>query len=788
MKTLRFLISVLLLCFFANFTASAAEIGSFSILDFYAYDKNLPLNATVSPQTVTNGDYLLYRVEFDSVWGRRVPALFMIPSKHEKQCPAVIFGHGYTGSKNDIVSSLPKISEKGFCAFAIDAWYHGDRKVEGKKLYSPFLYEMRSGLTLTVVDFRRAVDFLTTRSEVDHDKITFVGGSMGGILGGLFAGVDNRVKCPVLIVGGGNWPYLLENSVVGQVDLGFTYSDTKRIAKQAVVALAPADTLNTIQYISPRPLLMINAKHDVLVNPFSNKQMFTRAGEPKKIIWFDSGHGVPIDIAMNIMLDWYDKYLINGRTPDFTASIEGYETTPVGISKNIKLPPLVTEQSYNEFLNYNHELPLLSSRDSLPSSNPRVSKFKIGFQSTLDRFVDGILYLPTKGSPPYPCVVFVHDFGGSSEDATFIADILARNGIATVSVGLYSFLSDNSNPFLTNASFERNNITGIQNSSPVNTTPATSNSRTFQIYPSYEYEFRDLIKQTVQDIQRTVDMLYKFDGILAQSLTIVGVGMGANAGLITAATDDRISGVYMIDPYDSIIPYSQNDSSKATQSDIAEYRNNIKVIQPIEYVQNLSPKKLAIFRRTNSNKPSDLYEQAKEPKELISSAPSKDGVSNWIGTALRSIAVFVRDIITKSPEDAQKNDKQSGLATIQAPSGQIDGWNRQDSGKNDSKKCKVTDLSFAEKAIEGGRTIILNSRIDACATKNASIIAEISGTAPSSEYIQLFDDGDGCDNKAGDGIFCAVFDLSKDTANIDVTVGGVGDSGEIIIEKTASIK
>jgi cephalosporin-C deacetylase-like acetyl esterase len=721
----------------------------------------------------------------------------MVPLKHEKQCPAVIFGHGYTGSKNDVLSALPKIASKGFCALSIDFWYHGDRSVEGKKMYSTFLYEMRSGLSLSVVDLRRAVDFLETRPEVDKDRITYVGGSMGGILGGLFASVDNRVKAPILIVAGGNWPYLLKNSIVGQVDLKFSYNDSVRLSNLSATALAPVDTLNLVQYISPRPLLMLNAKHDILVNPFTNKQMFLRAGIPKKIVWFDSDHDVPIDDAINIVMDWYDKYLINGHAPDFTSSVEGYKTSPVNINDKIKLPPIVSGITYNEYFRYNRDLPLLSSRDSDTSPNPRVSKFKISFQSTLDRIVEGTLNLPTKGEPPYPCVIFVHDFGGTPEDVDFIADILARNGVASVSVGLYSFLSGDSNPFLSGV-----NLPGPQNMAFNNklgkTLVGAKNTNTgFVIYPSYEYEFRDLVKQTVQDIQRTVDMLYKYEAILKQSLTLVGVGMGANVSLIAAATDERISGVYLFEPYESIIPYTQIKSGKTSSGETAsnenvnrDNHNNIKVVQPDEYVQNLGTKEVTIFHRTVDGKVyinPKLYNEAKEPKEMVTAEGSSDGVSKWIGTALKSVAAFVKTIVTRTSPDGLKRAVESRMA-IETPSSQLNKWEKAGSTAKESKKCAVQALELAEKPVEGGRTAILNSRIGPCAGKNATVIAEIIGNVPAADYVQLFDNGEGFDNKEGDGIFSAGYDLPKDVENIYVTVGGVGDAGEAIIEKTAQMK
>jgi cephalosporin-C deacetylase-like acetyl esterase len=44
-----------------------------------------------------------------------------------------------------------------------------------------------------IVDLRRAVDLLVARDDVDPDRIGYLGVSYGGAMGGLLAGVEDRV-------------------------------------------------------------------------------------------------------------------------------------------------------------------------------------------------------------------------------------------------------------------------------------------------------------------------------------------------------------------------------------------------------------------------------------------------------------------------------------------------------------------------------------------------------------------------------------------------------------------
>jgi len=48
-----------------------------------------------------------------------------------------------------------------------------------------------------------ADDYLETKPEIDKERIGYAGGSMGGILGVIFIGVEPRIKAAALIVAGG---------------------------------------------------------------------------------------------------------------------------------------------------------------------------------------------------------------------------------------------------------------------------------------------------------------------------------------------------------------------------------------------------------------------------------------------------------------------------------------------------------------------------------------------------------------------------------------------------------
>ena len=279
---------------------------------FYAYDKSLPLN--VEEKIIVDKDtYRVYKVYFDSVNEERVPALFSVPKKKEK-VPCIVFLHGYGGSKEDILSAAELIAAEGYAVIAIDAEFHGERKEEGKELYSPNLSESRNGIIQTIIDLRRAVDYLETRPEIDKEKIGYVGGSMGGILGAIFIGVEPRIKAAALLVAGGNMSLMIRKSKHHTMPAIRRYLETERISYEEIQRfLDPVDPINFIDKFSPRPVVFHLGKYDEIVPAEAGEQLYEKAKEPKKVYWYDSGHSLPLDLVLARVLDFMDKELLGKK-------------------------------------------------------------------------------------------------------------------------------------------------------------------------------------------------------------------------------------------------------------------------------------------------------------------------------------------------------------------------------------------------------------------------------------------------------------------------------------------
>jgi dienelactone hydrolase len=133
-------------------------------------------------------------------------------------------------------------------------------------------------------DLRRSLDYLETRSDIDHDRLAFYGFSWGGIEGPISLALESRFKTAVLADGG---------------------CDTDK-------TLPENNPMNFVPNIKI-PVLMINGRYDFGI-PFETCQQpfFRLLGTPpadKRQVLLESGHGLPFTPWFKETLDWLDHYL-----------------------------------------------------------------------------------------------------------------------------------------------------------------------------------------------------------------------------------------------------------------------------------------------------------------------------------------------------------------------------------------------------------------------------------------------------------------------------------------------
>ncbi|MFA6930805.1 MAG: hypothetical protein WCT05_10795 [Lentisphaeria bacterium] len=120
-------------------------------------------------------------------------------------CPGVLINHILAGGFNLERMMCTSLANTGVAAMFIMLPYYGERG--GQKKRRQMLENAEcfiTSLEQAVLDNRRAIDILTSRTEIAADRIGIGGGSLGAIMSATVCGFEPRVERAFLLLGGGN--------------------------------------------------------------------------------------------------------------------------------------------------------------------------------------------------------------------------------------------------------------------------------------------------------------------------------------------------------------------------------------------------------------------------------------------------------------------------------------------------------------------------------------------------------------------------------------------------------
>lgn len=224
-------------------------------------------------------DHTQYRVEFAGVRGDRVPAYLYVPTRARdaKPAPAVLLQYGTGGNKNTnyIVAIGKQFVARGYVVLTIDSPGCGERRAKDRKSLGILELLATDKVMHYCGDYCRALDFLTTRPEVNKDRLGYVGISWGAITGITYVAHDPRIKAMGSLVGGGNF--------LG----GYSEKAVEKAEREGKVISDPAFH---VARIAPRPLLFLNVTKDQLILRSWAESLHKAAGPGAKVEWLETDH------------------------------------------------------------------------------------------------------------------------------------------------------------------------------------------------------------------------------------------------------------------------------------------------------------------------------------------------------------------------------------------------------------------------------------------------------------------------------------------------------------------
>lgn len=275
--------------------------------------------------------YILEKFVFDNEVDSWVPGYLAIPTNVKGKIPVIIGLHGHSSSRDNIFGSdsetaqdvMALLISNGFAVMGIDSYFNGERKGTGPAgarekmekesdqemtLFKLNLWFGRSLWGMQLRDEQIALDYLTTRPEIDVDKIGAEGMSMGSTRAWWLAALDDRIKAVVGVACFTRYKELIEQ---------------KELRAHGIYYFVPGmlnhfDSEAVMGLIAPRPFLALTGDSDkgsplmgmkVLEKKLSSVySLYYKHNNFKSIIYKNTGHVYTDEMKVE-MLSWFQKYL-----------------------------------------------------------------------------------------------------------------------------------------------------------------------------------------------------------------------------------------------------------------------------------------------------------------------------------------------------------------------------------------------------------------------------------------------------------------------------------------------
>ncbi len=260
----------------------------------FSYDHEMPLNVEQIDISDISNDYRKEKITINAAYdGERMDLFILLPKGGDfspPYQPVIIFPSANGLAKR----SNSEISEAALKLFLVKSGRAVIFPVY-KGMYSraplPYEWTLKMG-TLPVFkwgkDWMRTVDYLKTRNDIDVDKLSFFGYSLGGCIGAYISGPEKQPFKACVLRGG-----------------GIALFDTK-----------PPPEYDPVNYL-PRikiPVLMINGQNDALLPlDASQKPMYdllgTASEDKHHVVIYEGKHVVPREKLEKETLQFLDRYL-----------------------------------------------------------------------------------------------------------------------------------------------------------------------------------------------------------------------------------------------------------------------------------------------------------------------------------------------------------------------------------------------------------------------------------------------------------------------------------------------
>lgn len=208
--------------------------------------------------------------------------------------PAAVVLHEWKVKRPDRAAYVcRRLARAGIAAVLMPLPYHLDRTPpgaeSGKLMITPDPDRTVAAVVQAVVDVRCVVEWLTSRPEIDAQRIGLVGISLGAMVGLIATQVEPRLHAAVSILGAACPMRIFKDAPLVRLLLWRRLLQAGLTEEQLREKFRVVDATEFAGNNADLELLMMNAKHDVIVPRSAVMVTWEKLGRPQ-LLWLDSGH------------------------------------------------------------------------------------------------------------------------------------------------------------------------------------------------------------------------------------------------------------------------------------------------------------------------------------------------------------------------------------------------------------------------------------------------------------------------------------------------------------------
>jgi hypothetical protein len=226
--------------------------------------------------------------------------LYVMLPKGVKNPPAVLYLYSYPLDSDRFRDDnfCKVVTQNGFAAIGFVAALTGQR-YHDRPMSEWFISDLPEALVTSVHDVQMILNYLSSRGDVDMDRIGMFGDGSGGTIAILAAAVDARIKALDLLEPWGDWPDWLAKSTLVPEDERANY-----IKADFLKQVAPFDPIKWLPQLQSRHVRLQEILNETLTPKIARERIDSAMPSTAKIIRNENSKLLAEEASAGKFFEW----------------------------------------------------------------------------------------------------------------------------------------------------------------------------------------------------------------------------------------------------------------------------------------------------------------------------------------------------------------------------------------------------------------------------------------------------------------------------------------------------